>query len=286
MAYRFAVERADDSVFAGGHVVQSAPGFTAYPARLACEVFRRGVALREAAGAPGPCTLYDPCCGSGHLLVTLAYLCGDRIRALVASDIDADAVRLTERNLALLTPAGLDARVAQLAALHAQYGKASHAEALDHAASLRRLLLTRATSPLVTRVFRADATDAAALRAHLGAHTIDLVVTDVPYGQVSAWQETAEPTGEVEGGEVEGAGEPPAWRLLDALRPALAPAAVVAVSANRQQVVRHPAYRRVDRLQIGKRRIVFLTARDAAGQERRAGEMTRRIPGTMATTKG
>jgi hypothetical protein len=51
----------------------------------------------------------------------------------------------------------------------------------------------------------------------------------------------------------------PGSRLLAALHPILRARSVVAIAANRQQAIHHPAYRRADVLRIGKRRITFLT---------------------------
>lgn len=246
MPYQFAQQRTDYSAFASGHVLQSVPGRTTFPVRPASEIFQRCAALLVGAGNGGPHTLYDPCCGSGQLLTTLAFLHGDHLAKVIGSDIDPEAVELAARNLALLTPAGLDARVAALADLRARYGKESHAEALAHAAALRSRL--PASPTFGARTFVADATSTPALLDQLGAGAVDLVIADVPHGRQTAWTmpgNGAPPT-------------PPASALLAALLPVLAPVAVVAVAANRGQRIDHPAYRRAGQWQIGKRHVIFL----------------------------
>jgi hypothetical protein len=249
MPYRFAQQRIDYSTLASGQVLQSLPGRTAFPVRLASEIFQRCAALLAAAGHDGPFTLYDPCCGGAQLLTVLAFLHGDRLARIVGSDIDPEAVGLAERNLALLTPAGLDARIAALADLRERYGKASHGEALAHAAALRSRLPTLSASwPTEARAFVADATAAPALLGHLGPGMADMVIADIPYGRQSVWQATGE----------ESDPTTPTLALLAALLPVLANPAVVAVAANRQQRIGHPAYRRVAQLQIGKRHVTFL----------------------------
>src|SRR5215210_5047561 len=104
MPYRFARERVDYSDFASGRVLYSLPGRTAFPVRLADEIFQRCLALRPPEARDGPLTLYDPCCGGATLLTTLGFLHGPKLAALIGSDADPDAVALAERNLALLTP--------------------------------------------------------------------------------------------------------------------------------------------------------------------------------------
>ena len=140
MPYRFARERQDYSDFAGGQVFVTAPGQTGFPVRLASELFQRCLAVRKCVGLHSPCTVYDPCCGSGYLLSTLAYLHGQDIRQIIGSDVDEEALGLARRNLALITREGLEARMAELQTLHRRYGKASHAEALVSVPRLKRML--------------------------------------------------------------------------------------------------------------------------------------------------
>jgi hypothetical protein len=251
MPYRFAHERLDLSDFASGRVFHSLPGRTGFPVRLADEIFQRCQALRPAHLRHAPATLYDPCCGGATMLCALAFQHWHALGEIVASDADAEAVALAGRNLALLTPGGLAERRAALQALHQQFGKASHAEAEASAERLgARLAELRATHDVPTRHFVADALDGAALAAHLRAGTIDMVVTDVPYGQHSDWIRAA------------GADPPadPIWSLLEALRPVLAADAVVAIVSDKGQRARHERYTQVGRLQIGKRRATFLTS--------------------------
>ena len=255
MPYEFAQQREDYSDFATGRVFESLPGRTAFPVRLAREIFARCHALQVAAGAPGPYTLYDPCCGSAYLLCTLAYGHWDALAGLIGSDVDPDALGLAARNLALLTLPGLDARIARLTALHALYGKESHAAALASAARLRaRLQTLTGRHPLPAHLFAADALNGTDIRAGLVGRLVDLVITDVPYGHSSAW-------------EIAGAAHAPeagpTGRLLDSLRPVLAPTALVAIVTDKAQKVSHAGYARVAHFQLGKRRVVFLRPRPA-----------------------
>ncbi len=152
----------------------------------------------------------------------------------------------SRRNLALLTPPGLEARRAELAALLAQYGKESHREALESAARLAQRLA--GVPALELRAFQADAADPAALRRGLGELRPDLVISDLPYGQHSAWLGAAQETAN------------PAAALLEGLRGLLAPGGLVALAADKAQQIAHPAWRRLRRLRAGKRQVIILAA--------------------------
>jgi hypothetical protein len=258
MPYRFAQERLDYSDFASGRVFRSLPGRTAFPVRLADELFQRCLALRPLEHRATPIVLYDPCCGGASLLCTLALLHWPSIRQIVASDAEPDALALAGRNLALLTPDGIAERRREIAALHAEYGKESHAEALQSANRLAERLegLVQA-HPLPTRLFLADALDPSSLSPHLAPRSIDVVIADVPHGQRTHWLHS-------EGAQDATGSSDPIWRLLDALRPTLAPNAVLAIVGDKSQRARHERYAQAGTLQIGKRRATFLTIRPAS----------------------
>lgn len=182
MAYRMVTERANHVRFAGGFVLHSAPGFPAYPVRLAQELFLRGLShLPER-----PVTLWDPCCGSGYLVTVVGLLGRGHLRAIVASDVSPAAAELAAKNLALLGPGGLSRRAAQLRARSAEFGKAVHAEAAE-ASDLLARELTEQGGPLAASAATADLFDTRSMRRILPAPGPGLVVTDVPYGRQVHW---------------------------------------------------------------------------------------------------
>jgi len=79
MPYKFARDRENYELFAGGGVLYSAPGHAAFPVRLTNEIFGRCMALWDAEGGGRRPTLYDPCCGGAYHLTTLAYFNWNRI---------------------------------------------------------------------------------------------------------------------------------------------------------------------------------------------------------------
>jgi hypothetical protein len=250
MKYRFAREHKSYEDYASGRVFYGRPGHPALPVRLASEVFQRCLAIRYARGLSRRCVLYDPCCGGAYHLSTLWYLHGRDIRTIVGSDLDLDALTLAERNLSLLTLEGLDRRMAEIEEMVAAFGKPSHVEARESTLRLRqRLALLLQTFDIETRLFQADATDSSALAQELAGTSVDVVLTDVPYGWRSEWQ----------GGDNEAV---PAGGLLmpvlDALRTALTAQAVVAIVADKGQTIAHKEYRRLERFRLGKRQVALL----------------------------
>jgi tRNA G10 N-methylase Trm11 len=250
MPYRYVLDRQDYTDYSGGRVFSTRPGFPAFPVRLASEVFQRCLALREKAGRSGACLLYDPCCGGATHLAALALLHREALAGIAASDIDPAALRLARQNLSLLTLEGLDLRIRQIEGYLAEFGKLSHAAALESARRLRgRLESLAGLPPLEVHLFLADATRPEELRAGLGSRRADILLADVPYGRLSAWR----------GGAPEEARLPPAGQMLETLQGVLAPGAVLAVAADKDQPIAHPAYRQVGKMPHGRRQVVFLS---------------------------
>lgn len=110
MVYRYALARENQEDLASGGVLYSAPGFPAFPVRLASEMFQRALALREGR----PAMVWDPCGGSGYLLTVLALLHRPQITRVLGTDLDPAALRLTRQNLGLLSGDGLAVRSAEL----------------------------------------------------------------------------------------------------------------------------------------------------------------------------
>jgi SAM-dependent methyltransferase len=249
LEYRFAASEPREH-FASGRVLYNARGAAPFPVRLADEIAQRCFHALEERGCVGPYAVYDPCCGSGYLLTVIGLLHGPRIRAVLASDIDASMLEIARRNLSLLTEAGMRARTEQLRELYAQFGKPSHREALESAAILEGY---RARGPIeAIEVFQADITAGAPdFFREGGFGPADIVIADLPYGQLTGWRSgSADPAG----------------MTLDSLLPCLKPgASVVALIADKSLKPRHERYRRVALLKAGKRQISLLEPIQARG---------------------
>jgi tRNA G10 N-methylase Trm11 len=195
-------------------------------------------------GREGSYTLYDPCCGGAHLLTSIGIQHGGDLNRIIGSDIDQRVLDIASRNLSLVNPDGMQARIAQLQEMVQAYGKASHQEAIESAERLLALVEQRErtidvqclTYDAIGQPQSSDTLD------KLNGH-IDFVFTDVPYGDIVQWSsDNTDPIGQ----------------LLGNLVGRLAPISVVAIVSDKKQTVEHPAYRRLKKLKAGKRQIVFL----------------------------
>lgn len=229
MRYRCCESARFDDLACGKALIGRA-GSANFPVRLAQEIFGR--CLGHLGRESGLC-VYDPCCGGGYMLAALGLLNPGKIAALAASDISLEAAALARDNLALLTREGLERRIARLEELHALYGKESHREA---AAAAKRLLDTRGAGREIARhVFRADVLKDGALDGQ--SFRADVVVTDVPYGNLASWQGARENAG----------------ALLERLLPVLKEDSVVALCADKAQKFASPRFVRLEKQAVGKR---------------------------------
>lgn len=242
MSYRHATVQRDYQDLASGSVLHSAPGFPAFPVRLASEIFQRALALR---GGEGPAVVWDPCCGSGYLLAVLALLHRPRIASVLACDLDPDALGVAERNLALLSRAGLTARAAELEARAARFGKPAYGAAAQAA---RRLAgeLDAAGGDVPHGVCQADVFDRDQLQRALGHSAPDIVITDVPYGEQTHWRGPSAAAG------ITG--------MVDALTAVLPPDSVIAVTVRGRKVPVDRDRRPHTSFKIGTRAVALFRA--------------------------
>lgn len=254
MPYRHATERSDGSDFASGFVLHSAPNHPAFPVRLATELFLRALEHLPTPTGPGSgpgVTLWDPCCGSGHLATVLGWCHRRTIGRVVASDVDGETLSLARKNLRLLSPEGLLDRERERLELSVRFDKPAYAEAARAAHRLAGRLAEDGGA-LPWSAGRADVFDPASLSALLasaapGGAAPDVVVMDVPYGERTHW-----------GGQ---APERPVPALLRSLAAVLPPHAVIAV-ADRARKIPVAPLRPLERLRIGTRSAVLVRAAD------------------------
>ncbi|MGW5876166.1 rRNA methyltransferase [Nocardiopsis terrae] len=240
MSYRYATERTDHSALASGQVLRSAPGYPGFPVRLASELLQRAMVHAEGERV----RLWDPCCGSGYLVTVLGLLHRDRLTHVRATDVDEDAVGIAARNLELLTAEGLAERERELRRSARDFGRVAFVEragsARDLAAGLAAMGGDLPHDSAVADVFGlTDPVDA------------DLVVTDVPYGEMTHWE-----GGVPDGGPIRG--------LLASMGRVLPPHAVVVVTARTRRVALPEGIRALERVRVGNRSAALVRARDLA----------------------
>jgi hypothetical protein len=129
-----------------------------------------------------------------------------------------------------------------------QFGKDSHQAALRSASRLKkRLSALTAEYSLKISVFRANATDSREILSNIRPRSVDIVFTDVPYGQHSQWQ----------GIDSNGLSVP-LNAMLEALLGMLSSSSILAIVSDKQQKVAHERFARIEKFQAGKRRIIIL----------------------------
>jgi tRNA G10 N-methylase Trm11 len=241
MQYKFVKEQVDYSDLASGRVLHSLPGHPAFPVRLASEIFQRCIEHRRAIyKVSNPCTMYDPCCGTAYHLSVLGFLHGAHIRELIASDINEKVVEIARRNLELLRPTGMEERISELSSMHERYNKDSHRDALASAQALK--IRITADHTIKTHAFQVDATNGKAILQNIRQGSVDIIFTDVPYGQHSQWSSSSNAL----------------WSMLDALLAVLSPTSILAIASDKGQKASHERYQRVEQFQLGKRRVKIL----------------------------
>lgn len=246
MEYLYEKQRSNYEDFASGRVLLNASGTTAFPVRLASELFLRGIAHLRSEGNRGTFSdrqtfsLYDPLCGGGHLLTTIGLLNGKYLHRIVGSDIDGGVLEIAGANLSMVNLEGLEKRQEQLKNMYKEYGKDSHKMAIESAERLRAIILERGTS-IDTACFQVDVTNPQGIP--WTREPFDLVITDLPYGDIVEWKSVD---------------SDPVSRLLDHLLAVVSPHSVVIIVSDKKQSVSHPAYKRLQRFRAGKRQVFIL----------------------------
>jgi len=251
MPYRFVAQAGDYSDLASGKVLYHLPGHPAFPVRLASEIFLRAMQMIEDQGMEKTIHIYDPCCGNAYLCTILGFLHGEKILQISASDIDPDILEIARRNLSLLSPEGLETRQREIESMMNQFGKASHKPALESAGRLKSRLDEIYHQHIIkTTIFQADALQPQTFRDYFATPTINLVITDIPYGRTSHWKTSPVPR------ETD---PDPTWVLLEGLQSILVPGAVVAVASAKGVKILHPNFSPAGKMRtVGKRLVTFL----------------------------
>lgn len=225
MEYKYAkIDNYED--FASGRVLYHMGGEPTFPVRLTLELYER---CRQYSARKTELTIYDCCCGGAYMLTVLGLLKGNTIAKLYGSDINERSIWLAEDNLSLLTEAGIRKRRMQLEALYSEFGKESHREALE---SINRIE-KRLTNKLTASVFVRNALKPVSL-----PFIPDLIITDVPYGQMAEWNE----------------GSGGINQMMDAIYENCSEETILCICMDKKQKIQTDKFQRLERQVVGKRK--------------------------------
>ena len=218
-------------IFSAGRVLYNVKGMTNFPVRLAQEIYGR--CLQYSAKKSDIC-LYDCCCGGAYLLTVLGFLNQDTIRKIIGSDIDIEILNIAKKNLSLLSKEGINRRILEIEQMIASYQKQSHIEANYSAITLKGLIRTN----IEFEVFQCDALKTINLEIKP-----DIIITDVPYGNMVDWKGNEENVID---------------KLLDSLFKICSSDTIIGLCMNKKQKVRNEKFVRLEKQQIGKRKFEIL----------------------------
>ncbi len=231
MEYRYGKnENYED--FASGRVLYNDKGITNFPTRLTLEIFGRCL---EYSKKKSDICVYDCCCGGGYMLTILGFMNAEVISEIIGSDISQNVVGIAQNNLDLLSISGIDKRLTQIRELIGLYGKESHKRAEQSAIRLRKMIDNIVIN---TNVFAANALDNISLNK-----VPDIIITDVPYGDIVSWEGS-------ESGSVN--------LLLDNLYKVCGEETIIGICMDKSQKNTNEKFKRLDKQQIGKRRFEIL----------------------------
>jgi 16S rRNA G966 N2-methylase RsmD len=239
MKYKYEKNKNNYEDFSSGRVLYNASGLTAFPVRLASEIFQRCQYFLKKEGINKPYSLYDPCCGGAYLLTVLGFLHGEAINKIYASDINHTAIEIATKNLSLLNQTGLLERIKLIEQLYSLYSKKSHSNALISASHLQKMLEQKQIQ-IETTCFQGDIS--LDLKSQIGnTADFDIIITDIPYGNIAKWQSNSS-----------------IQILLTNIYSIVSKQGIVAISADKAQKIKHNLYKRLDYFKVGKRHIAIL----------------------------
>jgi 23S rRNA G2445 N2-methylase RlmL len=213
--------------YSSGRVLYGNRGIPNFPVRLINEIFRRCIYYCE---NKSDLTVYDPCCGGGYSLTVLGLCNNEVIADILGSDIDKRMIEYAKKNTDLLSQAGLKKRIDEIEGMLQLYSKASHSEALESAKRIKDVI----KHEINIDIFEADCT----IPLNIDKK-IDIIITDVPYGNLVDWK------GEHESG---------IYVMMKQLSKIANPSTVLAISMDKHEKVNNNEWKRCEKNIIGKRK--------------------------------
>lgn len=229
MEYKFC-ENDNFTDYSSGRVLYGNRGIPNFPVRLINEIFRRCVYYCE---NKSNLTIYDPCCGGGYSLTILGLCNNEVIADILGSDIDKRMIEYAKKNTSLLSQAGLQKRINEIEGMLQLYGKPSHGEALESAKRIKDVI----KHEMNIDIFEADCT-----KPQNTDKKIDIIITDVPYGNLVDWK------GEQESGMNV---------MMTQLSKIANRSTILAISMDKHEKVNNGEWEKLEKNIIGKRKFMI-----------------------------
>jgi tRNA G10 N-methylase Trm11 len=233
MLYKF-FPKNDYEDFSGGRVILHKSNYPNFPVRLAGEIFCQ--CLEYIHKTRGLC-IYDPCCGSAYLLTVLGFLFNDKIEIIYGSDIDEEAIIFAQNNLSYLSISGLEKRKTDILDLLNKYNKQSHKDALNSLNNISKFI----KHEMKIKTFIADILKEDELKNKV--FCADIVITDVPYGNLVTWNEKA---------------DDPINILLNTIIPIINRDTIIVIIHDKNQKINNLNYNRIKKNKVGHRIIEII----------------------------
>lgn len=225
MEYKYA-ENYNYEDFASGRVLYNINGVPNFPVRLVNEIYGRCL---EHSNKKKDICLYDCCCGGGYSLTVLGLLNQQSVSKIIASDIDYKMLEIAKLNLSLLSEKGINRRIDEIHSLYEQFNKISHRDAKESAIKL----LTMIQKEINIQLFQANALKNIPMDIRP-----DIIITDVPYGNLVDWQ----------GGTDE------VNCLMESITKICSNETVIAICMNKNQKINNKLFKRLEKQTVGKRK--------------------------------
>jgi tRNA G10 N-methylase Trm11 len=236
MVYKF-FQKSNYEDFSSGRVILHKSKNPGFPVRLTGEIFCQCL---EYINKINDLCIYDPCCGSAYLLTILGFLFNEKIGTIYGSDIEKESVDFAQNNLSLLSTNGLEKRKNDLFDLVKKYNKQSHINALK---SLNNI------SKYIKHEIKIDTFTANILNRNSLGNKIfcaDIIITDVPYGNLVAWSDKT---------------NDPINILLNTVIPIINKNSVIVIIHNKNQKINNSQYDRINKFKVGHRIIEIIKSK-------------------------
>ena len=171
----------------------------------------------------------------------LGLLHSEDIKNIFASDANEKILKFAEKNLSLLNVDGLSRRISELENFIIDYDKDSHRDALRSAKNIEQIVKGL---KIETKIFELNVLENIQLNDFV--KNIDIVITDIPYGNLVKWYGLNE-------------GINPVQIMLDKIKKRLNPISIVAVVSDKKQEIKHEGFEQVKKFKVGKRKVFLLS---------------------------